>query len=157
MQIKYRFFFGGEQNPYEKEYEETYSRITEEREHIANDAEGEISEVFPKLQSWPNFVLVHSKFVFWKMEYDICKSGINKAEEILKLWEEAKLSGTIGKWLKELEEDENGKAMCYYMASLYNLFNPLDKSIDFRLYFTESPIKNIKEQESEFSLDPLEY
>lgn len=156
MQIRYKFYRGGDINPFQKAYDEAYAKITDERERADPNKEQDINELFPKLDSWPDYVLAHSLCVFWKMERDISISGIDKAEEIEELWDEAKSSGTIGEWLKLSEAEESEKAMCFYMASLYRQYDPNSKSVDFRLYISETIDKDTGTTVQGFSLEPYE-
>ena len=156
MHIKYKFFRGGDVNPFEKELNEAYSKITEEREMADPEKELPVGEIFPKLESWPDYVLAHSLFVFWQMERAVSKGGLDKAREIEDIWHDAKDSGSIGEWLRESEADDSEKAMCYYMASLYNQNNPNNRSVDFRLYISETLDKNSGTVVQGFSLEPYE-
>ena len=156
MEIRYKFFNGGDENPFRKELDEAYSKITEEREIADPNREKPIEDIFPRLESWPDYVLANSLFVFWQMERAVSLSGIDKAEEIEEIWQNAKDSRSIGEWLIESEADESEKALCYYMASLYNQYNPNNKAVDFRLYISEELDKNRGIVVQGFSLEPYE-
>ena len=156
MHLKYKFFRGGEINPFLKEQEAAYSRITEEREIVDPNNELSVNEIFPKLESWPDYVLTNSLSVFWQMERAVSMAGINKADEIAEIWSEAKDKGSVGDWLKKSEADESEKAMCYYLASLYNQYNPDNKAVDFRLYISEKVDKSSGSVVQGFSLEPYE-
>lgn len=137
MQLKYKFFRGGTKNPFEDEVRVSYDKITEEREITDPERKMSISTIFPRLDSWPDYVLALSKSTFWQMEKAICESKEGKDEEVERLWEEAEQERLVGEWLKEVEADESEKALCYFMASQYRQFNPDDNIVDFRLYFSE--------------------
>ena len=156
MQIRYKFYRGGEVNPFQKEYDEAYAKITDERERVDPNRERSIGELFPRLDSWPDYVLSNSLYVFWKMEHDICVSGMDKVAEIEEIWDEAKSSGSVGEWLKMAEAEETEKAMCFYMASLYNQYNPDNKAVDFRLYISEKIDKHTGTVVQGYSLEPYE-
>lgn len=156
MQIQYKFYRGGDENPFQKEYDEAYSKITDEREQADPDKEQNVDALFPRLDSWPDYVLSNSLYVFWKMEHDISMSGIDKAGEIEEIWNEAKSSGNVGEWLKLSEAEESEKAMCFYMASLYHQYDPDSKSVDFRLYISETIDKNTGTVVQGYSLEPYE-
>lgn len=138
MRIKYKFFFGGDKNPYGKELDEVYDKITQERLIADPQCEKFIQEIFPTLDSWPDFVLANSRSVFWLMERAINLSEDGKEEEIEEIWEEAERSHSIGDWLLAAEADDSEKAMCYYMASLHHQFDPEGFAVDFRLYISEN-------------------
>lgn len=138
MTIKYRYYFGGEYNPYDKEWEEAYGKLTEEREIVDPRNEKPLVEVMPTLDSWADFVIAKSKSTFWLMERDICKSRENREEDVFEIWEEAVQKGKVGEWLKESEAEESAKAVCYYMSLQYERFCPGDYTVDFRLYLSES-------------------
>ena len=133
MQLKYRFYFGGNHNPFAKETDVAYARLTDER--LAVDPEGNKAprEVFPTLDSWADYLVANSKSVFWQMERAVCK-GADKESEIEEFWEEAKRDGRVGEWLKRAEADESEKALCLYMATLHRGFCPEDNTVDFRYY-----------------------
>lgn len=156
MQIRYKFFRGGDVNPFQEDMDEAYSKITTEREQVDPKKERSIGEVFPKLEAWPDYVLANSLYVFWQMERAISIGGIDKATEIADLWSEAKDSGSVGSWLRESEADDSVKAMCYYMASLYNQYDPNNKAVDFRLYISEEMDRGSGMVVQGFSLEPYE-
>jgi hypothetical protein len=153
MKIKYRYYFGGDSNPYESMELEVYSRLTEEREIADPTNEKPLSDVFPTLDSWADYVLAKSKATFWEMEKEISKRGEKGAEAVYELWKDASSSGRVGDWLKESEHDESEKAMCYYMGALYEQFCPGDITVDFRLYLTED---GVSERGEIISLEPGE-
>ena len=156
MQIRYKFYFGGDSNPFQKERDAVYDKITAERAEVDPNNEKSLSEVFPTLESWPDYVLSNSKSVFWQMERAIQQNELTKASEIEDLWNEAKSDGSVGEWLKLSEADESEKALCFYIASLYNQFNPNDNTVDFRLYISEGPDSDMEDTETRFSLTPYE-
>lgn len=137
MELKYSYYFGGKRNPWQSESEKAYEKLTEEREAVDPEKKLAIEEVFPTLDTWPEYVIAHSKEVFWLMERALFNSGVDKEEKVAALWEEAKSEGLVGEWLKQAEAEEVTKAMCYYMASLYDKFSPQDDTVNFRLYISE--------------------
>lgn len=157
MQIKYKFYFGGDSNPYEKDRDEAYARLTEERERADPANEKPLRELFPQLDSWPDFLIANSKAVFWGMERGISRDQLAKSAEIELLWAEAKSEGRVGEWLKKSEADESTKAMCYFMEALRERFAPDDFTVDFRYYITEgSKPRELSQDEQNFSLEAYE-
>ena len=156
MQLKYKFYFGGEFNPYEKEVDEAYSKLTEERERVDPQKEQPIENVFPTLDSWADYLIANSKSIFWLMEKAISKNESSKADEIEEFWEESKRSGNVGEWLKKAEADESTKAMCFYMASLHKAFDPIGNMVDFRYYITEGMKPRTSHDREGFSLEAYE-
>lgn len=155
MQLKYRFFFGGDRNPFEKTRAEAYARLTEERAIQDPEKTKPTDEVFPELDSWADYLIENSKSVFWQMERDICKNADSKADEIAELWKDAKSRGLIGSFLERSEADEASKAMCYYMAALHRQFSPNDITVDFRYYIAAGNVVSPKETMPQF--DPIPY
>jgi hypothetical protein len=156
MQLKYKFYFGGDHNPFQKEVDAAYEKITEERETIDPNKERPIEEVFPLLDSWPDYLIANSKSVFWLMERAICRDESQKAGEIEEFWEEARRNGNVGEWLMKSEADESTKAMCYYMASLHRAFDPIGNAVDFRFYVSEGRQPSTSHDGEGFSLEPYE-
>jgi hypothetical protein len=152
MTIKYRYYFGGEYNPYQRELEEVYRRLTEERVIVDPQNERALKEVLPTLDSWADFVLSKSKATFWVMEWDIRRGGEYKEEEVYDVWVTAVQEGLVGEWLKEAEAEESAKAVCYYMSLQYERFCPGDYTVDFRLYLSESG--KAEGREEVISLEP---
>ena len=140
MQLKYKYFFGGDWNPYEKEAEVALKHLVEERSIKDPKKEKPNREILPKLDSWPDYVLAASKSAFWQGERDVCHNEAQKTVEIEDLWRDATETRSIGGFIKDVEADEVEKAMCYYLASLFHRFDPDNYVVDFRLYFTESTI-----------------
>ena len=155
MQVRYRFFQGGDWNPYEKERSAAYGKLTEERMVADPNKVEPIWEVFPKLGSWADYVIANSKSVFWLMERDISINEVDKAEEIEDIWDEAKSTGAVGEWLMKSEAEESEKAVCYYIAALHRRFDPNDPAVDFRLYISEG--NKLKDAEGGFTLEEYEY
>lgn len=156
MQQICHFFYGGDWNPFAKEAETAYKKLTEERRIADPSNEMPDGKVFPKLDSWPDYVIAESKSTFWKMERAISRNSEAKATEIETLWKEAQSQNKVDKWLESVEADEAEKAMCFYMRSLHELFAPNDKSVDFRLYITESGIVQRPNVPEGFSLEAYE-
>ena len=155
MQLKYKYFAGGDWNPFEKEAQEALERLTEER--LIKDPEAQIpnKEILPTLHSWPDYVLASSKSVFWQGERDICHNEAQKTTEIEDLWREANETRSLGNFIKEVDADEVEKAIGYYLALLFHRFNPTNYVVDFRLYFTESNA-SYKDNGCLSSLEPFE-
>lgn len=156
MQLRYRFYMGGDYNPYQKEMVSSYNKLTEERQAVDANREMPLDEIFPQLDSWADYVMANSKYTFWLMERAICKNSEGKAEEIEDIWNEAKASGQIGEWLEKSEEDESVKALCFYIAALHNKFNPDDQTVDFRLYISEGSRQTSFTEGSEYMLEAYE-
>ena len=138
MELRYRYFFGGDWNPFEKEVSSAYSKLTEERDIKDPKHEMAIEEVFPELDSWSDYVVAESKSTFWRMERCICKYEDDTVSFIEELWRNALREHKVGEWLSQSEADDAEKAMCYYMANIHKRFNPSDNTVDFRLYFPQS-------------------
>lgn len=147
MQLKYKYYRGGEWNPFDKEAMEAYKKLSEERRLKDPSGTRRLDAVFPTLDSWPDYVLGASKSTFWQMERAVCRSEGDKSIEIEEMWHNAVSRGMVGEWLKKADADESEKGLCYYMASLYEKFNPNDKVVDFRLYFSEGG-KGMKSEET---------
>lgn len=159
MQLKYKFFTGGDWNPYIKDSDEAYHRITEERNGNGGK-EGEGASVdgdMENLRSWPDYVLNHSKAVFWEMERDIWMNGADKSVEIEDVWAEANDNGAVGKWLKDSEADDAEKSMCFYMAALHERLCPNDRTVDFRLYISEGGKGMVLEDDDDDSNSPYSF
>lgn len=137
MQLRYKFFRGGDINPYEKELDEAYGKLTEERQNADPERAEPLREVFPRLDSWADYVVALSKSTFWQMERKVRRSKGEMSEAIEDFYRTAERERRLGEWLKEAEADECEKALCFYIASQYYQFNPNDWVVDFRLYFTE--------------------
>ena len=156
MQLKYKFFYGGDWNPFKKEAEEAYIKLSEERK-IADPANEQPTEkILPTLDSWPEYVIAESKSTFWMMERAIGKNPQSKVQEISDVWGEALAEKKVDGWLLTVEGDETEKAMCYYMKVLHMMFSPEDKTVDFRLYFSEGGESKSLNMEEGFSLTPYE-
>lgn len=156
MTLKYRYFYGGDYNPFLKERDTAYSTLTEEARLADPDGMRPTELLLPKMDSWPDFVIAESKCTFWKMERDIHNGGEDAADRIENFWKEMLSTGGLGSWLKEVEADETEKALALYMATRFRQFNPTDRTVDFRLYFTESKDGISLEESEEFSLNPYE-
>lgn len=140
MQLQFRFFGGGDFNPYEIDEQEAYKRLNEERKVRDPDKQEPTWEIFPTLDSYADYVIAHSKSVFWKYEKDLALDADGNALLIEDMWNDALRRREVGEFLLKVDGDESVKATCYYMAVDYNRVNPLDKSVDFRLYFTEKGV-----------------
>ena len=156
MQPRYKFFYGGDWNPFEKEAKEKYEKLTKERKIADPLNEKPLEEVFPKLDSWPDYVIAESKSTFWMMERAICMDEAETSSEIEEIWKAAKKNGDVDEWIVKVDGDEIEKAICHYMRVLHEMFSPNDKTVNFRLYFSEggeSERPNVKEG---FTLTPYE-
>ena len=138
MELKYRYFFGGDWNPFGKEVDGFYDKLTQEREIKDPNHEKPIAKILPELDSWSDYVVAESKSTFWKMERNICKYENDAVQFIEDFWNKALREHRVGEWLKQSEADDSEKAICFYMATLHRRFNPHDNTVDFRLYFTQS-------------------
>ena len=156
MTLKYRYFFGGGYNPFRKERDAVYARLTEEARLEDSEGARPIELLLPTLDSWPDYVIAESKNTFWEMERDVYKGGEDSAERVETLWKEALANGMIGDWLKKAEADEAEKAIALYMAILHRQFNPDDTTVDFRLYFSESDAGKSLEETEAFNINPYE-
>ena len=156
MQFKYRFFYGGNWNPFAKEAEDSYRRLSEERKLADPNNEQPTEKLFPKLDSWPQYVISESCSTFWLMERAIGICSDMRDREIEDIWKDASSSGKVDKWLKSVEADEIEKAMCYYIKTLHEAYAPNDKTVDFKLYFSEGSKAKRMNVEEGFSLTPYE-
>lgn len=156
MTLKYRYFFGGDYNPFRKERDDAYSKLTDEARLSDPDGERPVEELFPKLDSWPDYLIAESKNTFWKIERAINHGGQDASERVENLWRKAVSEGFLGDWLKSVEADEAEKAMSLYMYSLHKQFDPNDFTVDFRLYFSESHVSKSLEDTEEFNINPYE-
>lgn len=154
MELRYKFFRGGDWNPYEKETKECFKKLVDEQE--VKGLEGDLSKIWPGLDNWPDYLIAHSKSVFWQLEQNICHYSPGKAEDIYNVWKRAEEAGDLNEWYKTVEADETSKAMCYYMEKVYSLFDPKDITVDFRLYFTLGMEAKAFNGDDEFSLTPYE-
>ena len=156
MQLKYKFFYGGNRNPFLKEKEEAYRKLSEERK-LADSGNAEPTEkIFPTLPSWPLYVIAESKSTFWQMERAIGLNADAKATEIEAVWHEAVGQKKVDKWILSAEGDETEKAMCYYIKVLHGMFSPTDRTVDFRLYFSEGWKAKRIDTNDGFTLTPYE-
>ena len=156
MTLKYRYFFGGDYNPFRKERDSAYAKLTDEARLSDPEGERPTETLFPMLDSWPDYLIAESKNTFWEMERDIYKSGADSSDRIETFWNEAISNGSIGEWLKKAEADEAEKAIALYMATMHRQFNKEDNTVDFRLYFTESSAGKSLEGSEEFNINPYE-
>lgn len=156
MQLKYKFFYGGNRNPFSKEKEEAYRKLSEERK-LADSGNTEPTEkIFPTLPSWPLYVIAESKATFWQLERAIGLNADAKAAEIEIVWKEAVGKKKVEKWILSAEGDETEKAMCYYIKVLHGMFVPNDRTVDFRLYFSEGGKAKRIDTNDGFTLTPYE-
>ena len=100
MTLKYRYFFGGDYNPFRKERDSAYAKLTDEAQLADPEGERPTETLFPMLDSWPDYIIAESKNTFWEMERDIYKSGSDSSDRIETFWNEAISNGSIGEWLK---------------------------------------------------------
>lgn len=156
MQLEYRFFYGGSRNPFEKEAVDAYRKLSEERKVADRRNLEPIEKVFPTLDSWPRYVIAESKSTFWKMERELGMNAEAKAQEIETIWKEALDHRKVDKWILEVDGNDTAKAMCYYIKVLHGMFAPNDRTVDFRLYFSESIRGRRVDENSAFSLTPYE-
>lgn len=156
MQLKYKYFYGGDWNPYKKDAEAAYRRLSEERKIADPGNEQPTEKIFPTLDSWPDYVIAESKNTFWLMERAIGKNPQPKVQGIEDVWHEALTERKVDKWLLTVEGDETEKAMCYYMQVLHGMFSPNDRTVDFRLYFSEGGEGKRLNIEEGFTLTPYE-
>ena len=156
MQLKYKFFYGGNRNPFSKEKEEAYRKLSEERKLADSGNTGPTEKIFPTLPSWPLYVIAESKSTFWQMERAIGLNADAKATEIEAVWHEAVGQKKVDKWILSAEGDETEKAMCYYIKVLHGMFSPNDRTVDFRLYFSEGRKAKRIDTNDGFTLTPYE-
>lgn len=156
MQLKYKFFYGGNYNPFEKEAEDSYRKLSEERKIADHDNIDPTEKVFSTLSSWPQYVIAESKSTFWLMERAIGINADAKAHEIEAIWTDAIGQGKVDKWILSAEGDETEKAMCYYIKVLHGMFAPNDRTVDFRLYFSEGGDAKRIDLDDGFTLKPYE-
>lgn len=156
MTLKYRYFFGGGFNPYRKERDEAYAKLTEEANLKDPSGSQQLEVLFPMLDTWPDYVIAESKNTFWEMERDVFEGGEDAAERVETLWRESLSNGVVGDWLKKAEADEAEKAMSLYIAIMHRQFDPDDATVDFRLYFSESGTGKSLEEDESFNINPYE-
>ena len=156
MQLKYKYFYGGDRNPFQKEVADSYRKLSEERKIANPENDQPLEKLFPSLDSWPLYVIAESKSTFWKMERAIGKYADSKAHEVENVWKDAIGQGKVDKWIISAEGDETEKAMCYYIKVQHGLFSPNDKTVDFRLYFSEGGEAKRLDTNDGFTLDPYE-
>ena len=153
MQMRYRYYNGGEYNEYAKEANKAYAKLVEER--LLTDPERRRSAIvaMPQCDGWAEYVQAISKAVFWQYERDVSIGGLALAERIERMWNEAIEKHLIGKFLMESDAEDVEKALCYYMASDFYRCHPNDEVVDFRLYFYSGMGKG---EDERFSLEPYE-
>lgn len=156
MQLKFRYFYGGDWNPFQKETAEVYKKLSEERKLVDPMNEEPTDKVLPNLQSWAEYVILESKSTFWKMERDVGKYAEEKTHGIEVVWGDALSQHKVDKWILDAEGDETEKALCYYMKVLHGMFAPNDRTVNFRLYFSESGRAKRLNTDDSFSLTPYE-
>ena len=156
MQLKYKFYYGGNHNPFKREAEEAYRKLSEERKIADRGNVQPTEKMFPTLSSWPQYVIAESKSTFWQMERAIGINADAKAREIEIIWQEALNHGKVDKWILSAEGDETEKAMCYYIKVQHGMFVPDDITVDFRLYFSEGGSAKRIDIDDGFSLTPYE-
>lgn len=137
MQLRYRFFGGGDFNPYESGELEAFNRLTKDRLSIDPQRLQPLEQSLEECDAWPDYVIAHSKAVFWKYERDISLEPTANGLEIEDFWKGAERNNKAFEFIWDMDAEEIEKAICYYMARDYARCNPGDKSVDFRLYFTE--------------------
>ena len=156
MQLKYKFYYGGNQNPFKQEAEDAYRKLSEERKIADGDNVEPTEKVFPTLASWPQYVIAESKSTFWQMERAIGMNAEAKAGEVETIWREAVGQRKVDRWILSAEGDETEKAMCYYIKVLHGMFAPNDRTVDFRLYFSEGGKAKRLDIDEGFTLSPYE-
>ena len=137
MEMQFRFFYGGDWNPYESGLTEAMRHLTEERLAVDPNRETPMWEIFPKLRSYPDYVLALSKSTFWRYERDLALDPIGNMVQIEDMWNEAVSKGEIGTFIKDVEAPEVEKALCYWMACDYFRSAGDAGPVDFRLYFSQ--------------------
>ena len=90
------------------------------------------------------------------MERAIGLNADAKATEIEAVWHEAVGQKKVDKWILSAEGDETEKAMCYYIKVLHGMFSPNDRTVDFRLYFSEGMKAKRIDTNDGFTLTPYE-
>ena len=156
MQLKYRYFYGGDWNPFKKESEDAYKKLSEERKIKDPNNEIPIEKVFPTLDTWATYVIAESKSTFWQMERAIGMHSDVKSGDVENIWKEAISQRKVDKWLMEVDGDESEKALCYYMKVMHGMFAPDDRTVNFRLYFSETGNGQRMNADEGFSLTPYE-
>lgn len=156
MQLKYKFFYGGNHNPFKKEAEDAYRKLSEERKIADRGNVQPTEKVLPTLSSWPQYVIAESKSTFWQMERAVGINAEAKAEEVETVWKEALGERKVDRWILSAEGDETEKAMCYYIKTVHGMFAPGDKTVDFRLYFSEGGDGKRMNADDGFTLTPYE-
>jgi hypothetical protein len=156
MQLKYRYFYGGDWNPFAKEADAAYVKLSEERKLADPGNNLPVEKVFPSLDSWPEYVIAESKSTFWKLERSIGKHSDGKTQDIEDVWKEALALRKVEKWILDAEGDESEKALCYYIKVLHGMFAPGDRTVDFRLYFSEGGEAMRLDSGEGFSLTPYD-
>jgi hypothetical protein len=137
MEMQFRFFYGGDWNPYDSGLADAISRLTEERILQDPNREAPMWEILPKLRSFPDYVIALSKSTFWKYERDLATDAVGNMVQIEDMWNSAVANGEVGDFIKKVEAPEVEKAMCYWMACDYYRSAGDAGPVDFRLYFTE--------------------
>lgn len=150
MEMSYKFYEGSDRNPYEKELLEARKALVDEavlvmkQEAEAGEEGMPLTLIMPTLEAWPDYVVARSKDAFWHGEKDFARDAVANAQVAEGLWREANANDEVGVFLKDIDADENSKALCYYLAMDYARKCPSDKVVDFRLYFTEAVQKIAK-------------
>lgn len=142
MDLNFRYYTGGEYNPYANELRKAQKALVAEAvvemRREGRKSERSLDELMPTLYAWPDYVVARSKDVFWRGERDLSIDREASERAVEALWKEAGERNEIGRFLKETEAPEGAKAQCYYMAMDYMRKSPHDKSVDFRLYLSEA-------------------
>ena len=137
MEMQFRFFYGGDWNPYETGVAESLRHITEERLAVDPNRERPLWEVLPTLRSFPDYVLSLSKSTFWRYERDLALDPVGNMVEIEDMWNDAVAKREVGDFILRVEAPEVEKAMCYWMACDYYRSAGDAGPVDFRLYFSQ--------------------
>lgn len=157
MELKYRFYNGGEKNPYLEGEGAAYKVLTAEIGSAGGVGEKGFGAIAPKMDGWARYVIAKSKRVFWDMERDLRYGGGDTEAAVEEFWNDRGKSYRLGEWLKQVEVEDAERAMGLYMAWLYRRMNPMDVGVDFRLYFTEGESGRVIDGGgSGFSLEPFE-
>lgn len=156
MQMKYRYYYGGDWNPYAKDAEKAYLRLTEERKLADPKNERPLEALFPQLPSWAEYVVAESKSTFWQMERAVGLHAEEKSCVIEGVWAEANAGKNVDAWILDSAGDESEKALCYYMKVQYGMFSPGDGTVDFRLYFSEGGQGERIDTDGGFTLEAYE-
>lgn len=153
MQMRYRYYSGGDYDEYAVEAKRAYENLVKERLLLDPERRRSAIEVMPSLDGWAEYVQAISKSIFWQYERNVSIGGLALAERIERMWTEAEERHLLGEFLEESDAEDVEKALCYYMASDFYRCHPDDRIVDFRLYFYSGALKD---GGGIFSLEPYE-